>query len=310
MNVVFMGTPDFGTVILNTLKDAGHGLVGVFCQPDKAKGRDRAPMPPPVKQCALDMGCSIMQPRRLGKKSLAALREMNPDVVIVAAYGRILPKTILEIPRFGCINVHASLLPKYRGAAPIHWALANGEALTGVTIMQMDEGLDTGDMLASQATNIASQDTASTLHDRLARIGADLLVKTLADVEAGAAQATPQEDGLATLAPILTREDGQVDWSWPAAKIADRVRGFYPWPGATTSFRGKSFKLFPFVQKGQEDSRLAPGTIASITATGLVVACGDGTVVLPHVQQAGKRRMEACCWASGARVEPGEKLGA
>lgn len=309
MNVVFMGTPDFGSVILNTLKDAGHRLVGVFCQPDKAKGRNKVPMPPPVKQCALDMGCSIMQPRRLGKKSRAALREMNPDVVIVAAYGRILPRAILEIPRFGCINVHASLLPKYRGAAPIHWALANGEAQTGVTIMQMDEGLDTGDMLASQACDITPRDTASTLHDRLAGIGAELLVKTLADVAAGVARATPQDESLATLAPILTREDGQVDWSWPAAKIADRVRGFYPWPGATTSFRGKSFKLFPFVLQGPEDRSLEPGTVHSISEDGLVVACGDGTVVLPHVQQAGKRRMEACCWASGARIEPGEKLG-
>ena len=310
MRIVFMGTPDFGSVILTALKEAGHQIVGVLCQPDKPKGRCLSPTPPPVKECAAEIGVPVWQPRKLGPKSRATLLQMAPDAIVVAAYGRILPVSVLEIPCLGCINVHASLLPKYRGAAPIHWALANGEDKTGVTIMQMNEGLDTGDMLAAASTPISPHDTAQTLHDRLSLIGADLLVQTLSGIEAGVIRATPQDNRQASLAPILTRENGIVDWSWSGAKIADRVRGFHPWPGATTSFRGKTFKLFPFLTSDPGPAISAPGTIVAVTKEGLSVTCGDGTVTVPEVQQAGKRRMDASSWASGARAEIGERLGA
>ena len=308
MRVVFMGTPDFGSVILTHLLKAGHELVGAFCQPDRPKGRRAEPQPPPAKVCCGTEGIAVHQPRRLGKKSRELLEAMAPDVIVVAAYGLILPSRVLAIPRFGCINVHASLLPKYRGAAPIHWAIANGEAATGVTIMQMDEGLDTGAALSAESLPIGPGDTAESLHDRLAEVGGRLLVQTMAQVAAGVAEASPQDDAAATWAPQLTREDGQVDWRWNGTKIADRVRGFYPWPGAHTLFRGKVLKLFPHLLPETVDDT-APGVIAAISRAGLTVGCGDGAVLIPEVQLAGRKRMAAADFAAGARIEVGEILG-
>lgn len=308
MRVVFMGTPDFGSAILNHLLSAGHELVGAFCQPDRPKGRCGTPQPPPVKICCAPEEIPVHQPRRLGRKSRELLEAIAPDVIVVAAYGLILPSRILAIPRFGCINVHASLLPKYRGAAPIHWAIANGEAVTGVTIMQMDEGLDTGASLAAETVPIEVRDTAESLHDRLAKIGGRLLVETLAQVAAGQAEARPQDDQAATWAPQLKREDGQVDWRWEGRQIADRVRGFYPWPGAHTRLRGKGLKLFPFVQPTPGPGA-SPGVVAAISRAGLTVGCGDGAVLIPEVQLAGKKRMAAADFAAGARIETGEILG-
>ncbi len=302
-----MGTPDFGSAILLHLLKAGHELVGAFCQPDRPKGRRGSAVPPAVKICCGEIAVPVHQPRRLARKSRELLEELAPDVIVVAAYGLILPPRILAIPRFGCINVHASILPKYRGAAPIHWAIANGESETGVTIMQMDKGLDTGAALSLETVTIDAGDTAESLHDRLAELGGRLLVATLAQISAGKAEATPQDDEAATWAPQLTRDDGRVDWNWPANKIMNRVRGFYPWPGAHTTFRGKGLKLFPFLEPAQT-ADATPGVIEAISKAGLSVGCGDGSVVIPEVQLAGKKRMAAADFAAGARIEIGEKF--
>ncbi len=309
MRVVFMGTPDFAVVDLERLVDAGHEILAVFCQPDKPKGRSHTPAPPPVKVCATCHHLEIKQPRILGKKTRDALEALKPDIIIVSAYGKLLPPSILNLPPYGCINVHASLLPKYRGAAPIQWAIANGETETGITLMQLDEGLDTGDTLDQVVVNIEEDDTAESLHDRLAEEGATLLVKSLPKIERRELQPTPQDGQKATLAPILHRDHGLLDWSWPAKEIHNRVRGFHPWPGTYSFFNGKVLKIFPHttVLDNHPDSK--PGTILDISKEGITVSCGQGSLVVEMVQLAGKRRMNAFDFANGARIETGATLG-
>lgn len=309
MRIVFMGTPDLAASVLEALLGSRHEVVGVCCQPDKPRGRDREPAPPPVKERALCAGTPVYQPRSLRRKAHERLTAMAPDVMVVAAYGRVLPQHILDIPSFGCLNVHASLLPKYRGAAPIQWAIANGDAESGVTIMQMDAGLDTGDMLSSAAVPITGETTADGLHDELARIGAELLLKTLDELEAGRLAPVSQNEDQATWAPMLTRNDGRVDWNWQGREIDCRVRGFHPWPGSHTTFRGRQLKLFPPVCIVPGDSHEPPGTILITGDNGLTVRCGDGTVTLTEVQLQGKKRMPAHQFATGARMQPGEILG-
>jgi methionyl-tRNA formyltransferase len=310
MRVVFMGTPDLAATVLEALLRSHHEVVGVCCQPDRRKGRNREPTAPPVKERALCCDVPVYQPKSLRKKAHERLAAMAPDVMVVAAYGRILPQHILDIPRYGCLNVHASLLPKYRGAGPIQWAIANGDAASGVTIMQMDAGLDSGDMLSTRTVPITAETTAEQLHDRLAVVGAELLLETLDDVEAGRLVPTPQDDAQATVAPMLSREDGRIDWSWGGDKIDCRMRGFHPWPGSHTTLKGRQLKVFPPVQimagiGGDEP----PGAVLAADNGGLIIRCGDGAVLLTEVQLQNKKRMPAHEFATGARLERGEVLG-
>ena len=309
MRIVFMGTPDLAATVLEALLTSRHEVVGVCCQPDKPRGRDREPAPPPVKERAICASTPVYQPRSLRQKAHAQLTAMAPDVMVVAAYGRILPQHILDIPPLGCLNVHASLLPKYRGAAPIQWAIANGEAQSCVTIMQMDAGLDTGNMLAAEAVPITNETTADQLHDDLARVGAGLLLKTLDELEAGRLVPAPQDESQATMAPILSRIDGRIDWTWSGRTIDCRVRGFHPWPGSHASLRGRQLKLFPPIRVLPASGHEPPGTILVTDNDGLTVRCGDGAVLISEVQLQGKKRMPAHQFATGARLQPGEILG-
>lgn len=310
MRVVFMGTPDLAATVLEVLLASRHDVVGVCCQPDRPRGRNREPAPPPVKERALCCDVPVYQPRALRQKAHEWMAAMAPDVMVVAAYGRILPQHILDIPRLGCLNVHASLLPKYRGAAPIQWAIANGEAVSGVTIMQMDAGLDTGDILTTEVVSITSDTTADQLHDRLAVVGAELLLKTMDELEAGRILPRPQNEAEATMAPILSRDDGRIDWNWSGRTIDCRVRGFHPWPGSHTTLRGRQLKLFPplRVLPGTGGTE-PPGTVLATDSDRLTVRCGDGVVLLTEVQLQNKKRMPAHQFATGARLESGEVLG-
>lgn len=322
MSLVFMGTPKFAKVILARLLDSGFDVAAVVCQPDKPRGRDPNPAFPPVKELALKHCIDVFQPRRIRSKACEWLRKLKPDLVIVTAYGHLLPPEFLGIPTRGCVNVHASLLPAYRGPAPIQWAIAQGEKETGVSLMQMDEGVDTGPVIASRSIQILPTDTSETLHDKLASLGGDLLVEMLPDILAGRTHPVPQDERQASYAPMLKKQDAVVDWRWDGQRISDRARGFHPWPGTATKFRGKSLKLFPPIlvptRRNEYDvwsksvsGSLSPkpGTILDVNRTGIVVQAGDGAVVLTLVQMEGKRRLDAYVFAQGMRLERGEKLG-
>ncbi len=310
MRVVFMGTPDLAVTVLDALLQSPHEVVGICCQPDRPRGRKREPAPPPVKERAVCCDVPVYQPRSLRRKAHERLVAMAPDVMVVAAYGRILPQHILDIPRYGCLNVHASLLPKYRGAAPIQWAIANGDSASGVTIMQMDAGLDTGDMLATRRVPITSTTTADQLHDELAVVGAELLLETLQNVEAGALSPVAQDESLATEAPMLSREDGLINWNWTGEKVDCRLRGFHPWPGSHTTLKGRQLKVFPPVHFLADNSlHEPPGTVLAVAADGLTVRCGNGAIRLTEVQLQNKKRMPAHQFATGARLAPGDLLG-
>jgi len=305
-----MGTPGFGATVMRSILSAGHQVLAVFCQPDSPRGRDLSPVAPEAKVCAVEFAVPVLQPGRIGPKSRATLEALAPDVVVVAAYGHILPAAALAIPRHGCINVHTSLLPKYRGAAPIRRAIAAGETVTGVTIMQMAEGMDTGDILAQETEPIHGDDTWHPLQDRLAVLGSRVLVETLARIERGETLARiPQDEAQATYAPPLKREEGAVDWTLPGVVLANRCRAFHPWPGTHTTFRGKQLKLFPFLSLRPPVPGAEPGTVVEVSRSGVAVACSDAVVLLADVQAEGKRRMSSTDFASGARITTGEKLG-
>lgn len=304
-----MGTPDLAVSNLAHIVDAGFNVVGTFCQPDKPKGRKCIMTPPPMKAFATTNAIEVCQPRRLAKRAMRQLEELRPDLIVVAAYGKLLPPAMLALPRLGCVNVHASLLPRYRGAAPIQWAIANGEKVTGITIMQMDEGLDTGDIIAQEELAIGETETAESLHDRLAESGARLLVRTLPSIADGTATLTPQDEALATCAPILCRDHGRVEWKWDSKTLIDRTRGFHSWPGTHTSFKGRQLKLFPPVKPGRFPATGSPGEVLDITRDGVEVACGDGAVLLTEVQLQGKKRLPAFDFANGARLNRGVILG-
>ncbi len=308
MNVVFMGTPDFAARILARVLDGPHTVVGVVCQPDRRRGRRREPQAPPVKALALERGLDVYQPRNLRRHFIDWLDEKAPEAILVAAYGRILPATVLDHPHYGCLNVHPSLLPRYRGPAPIQWSLASGDRQTGVTIMQMDAGMDSGDMLRQVKVPVGPQDTADVMHDRLADLGADLLLETLDAVAAGRAQRVPQDHEAATLAPMLTRDSGRLDWDAPATSLEAHLRGFHPWPGSWTRFRGKVLKVFPPVTVG-EGAEGEPGTLLGLDPAGrLGVVTGDGSLWLGRVQLEGRRPVDAAAFINGARLEDGEGL--
>jgi methionyl-tRNA formyltransferase len=309
MKLVFCGTPMFAVPSLERLHAAGFEIQLVVTQPDRPQGRGMTLTAPPVKQSALKLGLPVIQPGKIRKNEefQAQLKALRPDAIIVVGYGRIIPPWMLELPRFGNINVHASLLPKYRGAAPVQWAIAQGETVSGVTTMLLNEGLDTGDILLQREMAIRSEDTSLTYAPRLAEVGADLIVETLRGLEDKTITPVPQDHAKATLAPILKKEDGLVDFSRNATEIHNRLRGFQPWPGAYTQFRGKSLKL---IAARLEDalSNLAPGELR-VGDEKLFVGCGARTVLeLLQVQPEGKKIMAAREFINGYHPAAGERL--
>lgn len=314
MRLIFCGTPQFAVPSLRALCDAGHRVELVLSQPDRASGRGLEVHTSQVKQFASERHLPLLQPEKIRNnvELEQRLREISPDVIIVVAYGRLIPPWMLALPRYGNLNLHGSLLPKYRGAAPIQWVIANGETETGLTTMRLDEGLDTGDILLQERVPIAPDQTSVELAPILAGVGANLLVKTLAGLEEGSLRATPQDNSRATLAPILKREDGRVDWQRSAAQIQNRWRGFQPWPGAFTLFRGKKLTLHGLRVADAAVRRLenaAPGTLMQ-DGRDLYAACGEGTwLQVLEVQLEGKRRLPADAFLRGAVLASGERLG-
>jgi methionyl-tRNA formyltransferase len=326
MRLIFMGTPEFAVPVLQRLVHDGHQIVAVFTQPDKPAGRGNRLQAPPVKLVSQGLGIPVFQPARIktNDEVRQAFESLHPDACIVTAYGKILPEWLLKIPRLGCINVHSSLLPKYRGAAPINWAIANGETQTGVTIMQMDPGMDTGPMLGSKAVDIDEYETAVELSERLSDLGADLLSGKLRLVERGEIQPEPQDESLASYAPMLKREDGLIDWSMPAKRVSDRVRGFQPWPGCYTVFRGGRLIIWRARPVSIDSMHLAdphsegthtggfsvkPGMIAFLEKTGIVIACAESSFLrVEEIQLEGKRKVSARDFANGARLGIGDSI--
>lgn len=305
MRIVFMGTPDFAVPCLQALLDSPHTVTGVFTQPDKPQGRGYKLVAPPVKKLAMEHGIPVYQPTSLRKEeALEMLRECAPDLIVVVAYGKILPLSVLNLPAKGCINVHASLLPRYRGAGPIQWSILKGETVTGVTTMYMAEGLDTGDMLLSASIPIGEEETADELHDRLSQLGASVLLDTLDALEAGTLTPIPQDDSQSTYAPMLTRELSQLDFSKDARTIHNQIRGLSSWPAAQTTCQGRRLKVY---RSRLVEGRGEPGTL--LKDGRLVVACGEGAVELLEVQIEGGRRMAAADFLRGHPVKAGEKLG-
>lgn len=297
-----MGTPDFAVPSLAALLEAGHEVCGVFCQPDKPVGRHQNKLQaPPVKQFALSKDIPVFQPVKLRDgTALAQLKELDPELIVVAAYGRILPDDILALPPKGCINVHSSLLPKYRGAAPINWAVINGDAETGVTIMYMATELDAGDIIDQVSTPIDPDETVEAVHDRLADLGGQLLVKVVGEIAAGTAKRTPQDHEKATLAPMLSRALSPIDWTRPAKAIHDQVRGLVPWPATSTDILGGGVVKVYAVSETGETTGKAPGTILAAGNPGIDVACGDGKVIrITELQAPGSRRMAAADYLRG-----------
>lgn len=306
MRIVFMGTPDFAVPSLEALVAAGHEVCGVFSQPDKPVGRHQNKLrPTPVKACAQKYDIPVFQPTKLRDgTALAQLQELNPELIVVAAYGRILPDDILNLPPKGCINVHSSLLPKYRGSAPINWAVVNGDAETGVTIMDVVTELDAGDILAQVSTPIEPDETVETVHDRLAELGGGLLVKTVAEIEAGTVKRTPQNPELVTYAPMLSRELCPIDWTQSAKAIHNKVRGLVPWPATSTdAFTEEPVKVFSVAETNERTGK-APGTVIAANKNGIDVACGDGTVLrILELQAPGSRRMAAAAYLAGHPIQ-------
>jgi methionyl-tRNA formyltransferase len=307
MKLVFCGTPQFAVPSLEKLVQSGFDVCLVVSQPDRPQGRGMELAASPVKQSAIRLGLPVVQPEKIKKNEefQQQLLSLNPEAIIVVGYGRIIPPWMLQLPRLGNINVHASLLPKYRGAAPIQWAIAGGESVTGVTTMRLDEGLDTGDILLQREIPILPADTSVTLAPRLASLGADLLVETLRGLQQGSISPLPQDHSRATLAPILKKEDGSIDFGRTAAEIGNRLRGFQPWPGAYTQFRGKNLKIIA-ARPAQESLSIAPGALG-IRVDKLFVGCGGGTVLeLLQVQPEGKKAITAREFVSGYRPVQGE----
>ena len=306
--LVFCGTPAFAVPTLDQLVKAGFPIRLVVTQPDRPKGRGMELAPSPVKQQAMQLGLQVSQPDKIknNQELQAQLGEIKPDAIVIVGYGRIIPSWMLDLPPLGNLNLHGSLLPKYRGAAPVQWAIACGENVTGVTTMRIDAGLDTGDILLQKEIPIALDDTAETLAPRMAAVGADLMVETIRGLQARAIHPRPQDHAKATLAPILKKEDGLIDFHRSAHEVVNRLRGFQPWPGAYTSFRGKNLQIW--LARAVERS-LAEGEI-TVDSGHLIVGCGAGSALeLLEVQVEGKKRMPAADFVHGYRPKPGEKLG-
>ena len=308
IRTVFMGTPEFALATLEGLIAAGLNLVGAYTQPDRPSGRGKQLTAPPVKHLALAHGIPVYQPLKLRLPEVVEeLRALAPDLIVVVAYGQILPKSVLDIPRHGCINVHASLLPKYRGAAPINQAIIDGEVETGITTMYMDVGLDTGDMLVKRTTPIGPLETAGELHDRLALLGRAAMEETLARLCAGTLVREKQDDALSCYAPMLKKEQGQLDWSRPALELHNRVRGLDPWPGAYTFLAGEPLKLAR-TRPGDEAHAGAPGTVLGADTAGVRIACGQGVLTVGELQLPGRKRLPAAEFLRGCALPAGTRL--
>lgn len=316
MKVLFMGTPDFAACILKKIIETGHEVIGVITQPDKQKGRGKTVSIPPVKELALSYQLNVYQPEKVREAGFVQmLREMNPEVIVVAAFGQLLPKDLLDIPQYGCINVHGSLLPKYRGAAPIQYCVINGEKETGITIMYMDVSIDTGDIILQKAIPIEENDTGGSMHDKLALLGADLLIEAMAQLENGTAMRIKQDDEKSTYVKILNKEMGNIDFTKPAVQIERLIRGLNPWPSAYTSLDEKTLKIWvakvePMVAQADSSMQNAePGEIVEIRKDAISVMTGEGLLVIYELQLEGKKRMTTDAFLRGYPVNNGTKLG-
>lgn len=303
MKVVFMGTPDFAVGTLEEIISAGHEVVLVVTQPDKPKGRGKGVQFPPVKQCALAHGIEVFQPVKVKEdQNSEYIKKFKPDIMVVAAFGQILPQSLLELPEYGCINVHASLLPKYRGAAPIQWAVINGEQVTGVTIQRMAMGIDTGDIISKCEVRIAEDETGGSLFDKLAKAGAELCVETMDMLKNGTAEFIPQDHEAATHTSMITKELGDMDWNRPAAELERLIRGLNPWPSAYTRLKNKTLKIWKAAVLDEESGK-QPGTVVRLEKDGLIVQTKQGCLKLLEVQLEGKKRMDAGAFLRGCPVE-------
>ncbi len=309
MKIVFMGTPDFAVASLEQLV-RHHEVLAVVTQPDKKKGRGKAIAFPPVKEKAIELDIPVYQPVKVRDEEFVAfLKKLNPDCIVVAAFGQLLPESILNIPKYGCINVHASLLPKYRGAAPIQWSIIDGEEKTGVTTMYMARGLDTGDMLLKEEVVLESKENANTLHDKLAKVGGTLIVKTLEGLEGGSIERKVQDDSLSCYASMIHKEFGKIDWSKKTAKEIERlVRGLYEWPSAYTYFKGKILKIWE-ADIARGNTEFKPGQVIEVTKKSIAVQCRKDAVVLKEVQLQGKKRMAMQAFLLGNKIQVGDFLG-
>ncbi|WP_312115178.1 methionyl-tRNA formyltransferase [Brevibacillus reuszeri] len=310
--ILFMGTPDFAVASLDALLEAGYNVIGVVTQPDRPVGRKQVLTPPPVKEAALRHGLPVLQPEKIKvEEALEEVLALSPDLIVTAAYGQILPKRLLDAPKHGCINVHASLLPKYRGGAPIHKSIVEGEKESGVTIMYMVEALDAGDMLSKVVVPIEERDTVGLLHDKLAAAGSALMMETIPQLLTGTIEAQPQNHDEATFAPNIKRKDERIDWTRTAEQIYNQVRGLNPWPVAFTTHEGKVWKVWWVERLVEAVTGNEPGTIVAREEDGLVVACGEGAVKMTELQPEGKKRMSALDFlrGAGASIEIGTKVG-
>ncbi len=308
MRIVFMGTPDFSVPALEALVKGGHQVIAAVTQPDKPKGRGKAVLMTPVKEKALEMGIPVYQPVKVREPEFVkTLADLAPDVIVVVAFGQILPKSILEIPRYGCVNIHASLLPKYRGAAPIQWAVIDGEKETGVTTMFMNEGLDTGDMLEKEVVPLDPKETGGSLHDKLSAVGGRLILSTLKGLEDGTLKGTPQTDEGSCYAKMLKKSLGDIDWTMGGAAIERLIRGLNPWPSAYTSLHGKTLKIWDADVTDREYG-VEPGTVAEVSKDQLIIQTGKGSLSVRSLQLEGKKRMDIQDFLRGYSLEKGTVL--
>lgn len=315
MNIIYMGTPEFAVKPLQAIVDAGHKVLACFTQPDKPKGRGKTLQPTPVKEKALSLDIPVYQPIKLREEeNVQIIRDYQPDAIVVAAYGQILPESILNIPQYGCINIHASLLPKYRGAAPIEWTIINGETESGVTTMYMAKGLDTGDMIEKTVVPIKDTDTGVTLHDKLADAGAELILSTLSKLENHTAIRTPQDDSLSCYASMLKKEMGELDFTKDAASLERLIRGLQPWPVAYTKMNQKAVRIYEASvceqpEEALEDgTQIVPGMIVRVTKKNFTVACGNGALMIRKLQPEGKKPMDCAAFLAGNKLKTGQMI--
>jgi len=308
---LYMGTAEIACTPLKALNDYPNcEIVGVLTQPDRPRGRNMKTKSSAVKECAEELGLSVLQPQTLRDDDvLEQLRSLQAELIVVAAFGQILPQSVLDLPKYGAVNIHASILPRHRGAAPIQWAILQGDSETGVTLMKMDEGLDTGDLIAVSRTTIQATDNSQTLHDRLAELGASLLISTLPDYVGGSITAKPQDDSLSTYARKIVKDDGRIDWSLPSIEIHRRIRAFTPWPGAFTFLPIEKRSLLEICEASISESEGNAGEILSVSKNNLLVACGQKSLKLTKLQREGSRTMDVDNFLNGCPLEPGMILG-
>lgn len=310
MKIIFMGTPEFAVPSLEMLITEGYEIIAVVTQPDKPKGRGNKLTAPPVKEFALKHGINVLQPSKIKTPEfIEQIRALSPDLLVTAAYGKILSKDLLEVPALGCINVHGSLLPAYRGAAPIHWAVINGERITGITTMFTDVGLDTGDILLKKELDIDSDITEGELHDKMAILGAGVLKDTLAELKKGSLVRKGQDDALSSYAPIISKELGLIDWSKTAQQIHNLVRGTNPWPGSYTFLNGNRMRIWKTNLASYKETDLANGEIAQVSLDGILIKCSDGYILVKEIQFDSSKRMSVSDYVKGHQIDVGEKLG-